>query len=185
MSLVPLCLIDWAYGANSLGFPKQTIFLHGGTSRPIMKNTVRLRTILPIFLVTPKQAMITAITFEFKIPPPQTSAPAGYLFVCPMERFQTGPHSFRWPAFPAWSLDRSGASILSTEEATHMGFPSMESNATVRTRSYDASVYAGLRKFHEAKGFDAESQDVARHLGVPLYQIPGRKEGPCAHGATT
>ncbi|KAJ7887313.1 hypothetical protein B0H14DRAFT_2696136 [Mycena olivaceomarginata] len=130
-----------------------------------------------------KYAMVTAITFEFKMPPPQTSAPAGYLFVHPMERFQIGPHSFRWPAFPAWSLDRSGASILSTEEATHMGFPRMELIAAVRTRSYDASVYAGLRKFHEAKGFDAESQDVARHLGVPLYQIPGRKEGSFAHRA--
>ncbi|KAJ7755486.1 hypothetical protein B0H16DRAFT_715739 [Mycena metata] len=38
-------------------------------------------------------------------------------------------------------------------------------------RSWDASVYAGLRKFHRAKGFDPDSQDVARHLGYPLYQV--------------
>jgi hypothetical protein len=41
----------------------------------------------------------------------------------------------------------------------------------VRVRQWDPSVYAGLRKFHEAKGFDTETQDVARHLHQQLYQM--------------
>ncbi|KAJ7107486.1 hypothetical protein C8R44DRAFT_597450, partial [Mycena epipterygia] len=66
-----------------------------------------------------------------------------------------------------WSLDPSGAQSLTPEEADRLGFPSIKASTEVRTRSWDASVYAGLRKFHEAKGFDPDSQDVARHLGEP------------------
>ncbi|KAJ7111773.1 hypothetical protein C8R44DRAFT_882828 [Mycena epipterygia] len=46
---------------------------------------------------------------------------------------------------------------------------------------WDASVYAGLRQFHRAKGFDPESQDVARLLGHPLFQISSKFEPPFAH----
>ncbi|KAJ7760757.1 hypothetical protein B0H14DRAFT_3511064 [Mycena olivaceomarginata] len=41
----------------------------------------------------------------------------------------------------------------------------------VRGKSSDTNVYAGLRRFHQGKGFDPESQDVARHLGYPLYEF--------------
>ncbi|KAJ6486628.1 hypothetical protein C8R45DRAFT_930264 [Mycena sanguinolenta] len=35
----------------------------------------------------------------------------------------------------------------------------------------------GLHRFHQAKGFDLDSQDVAQHLGYPLYKL----SGPFAH----
>ncbi|KAJ7107466.1 hypothetical protein C8R44DRAFT_554410, partial [Mycena epipterygia] len=97
------------------------------------------------------------------------NSPNGYLFLCPSQHFQTSASSFRFPDRPAyWSLDPSGAQSLRPEEADRLGFPSVKTRTEVWTRSWDASVYAGLRKFHEAKGFDPDSQDVARYLGEPL-----------------
>ncbi|KAJ7438188.1 hypothetical protein B0H11DRAFT_2254776 [Mycena galericulata] len=43
--------------------------------------------------------------------------------------------------------------------------------------SWDSSIYVGLRQFHEAKGFDPDSQDAALHLGHPLLKCPD-VEGP-------
>ncbi|KAJ7906966.1 hypothetical protein B0H13DRAFT_2332925 [Mycena leptocephala] len=43
----------------------------------------------------------------------------------------------------------------------------------VRLDSSSADVYAGLRQFHRAKGFDPDSQDVA---GYPIYQL--HRAGP-------
>ncbi|KAJ7917064.1 hypothetical protein B0H13DRAFT_1524924, partial [Mycena leptocephala] len=70
-----------------------------------------------------------------------------------------------------WSLDPLGAERLSPGEATELGFPSIELDTAIFADSWDASVYAALRQFHRAKGFDPDSQDVARHLGYPLYQL--------------
>ncbi|KAJ7877100.1 hypothetical protein B0H14DRAFT_2280794, partial [Mycena olivaceomarginata] len=98
--------------------------------------------------------------------------PDAYLFVCPTKHLQTGPTSFQWPECPAyWSLDPSGTERLSVNEATRFGLPSVYRVAICEGNSWDGSFYAGLRKFHEAKGFDPESQDVARHLDQPLWQV--------------
>jgi hypothetical protein len=48
-------------------------------------------------------------------------------------------------------------------------------------RYWEASVYGGLRQFHQAKGFDLDSQDLARHLGVPLYQLSNEMVAPSTH----
>ncbi|KAJ7229318.1 hypothetical protein B0H12DRAFT_1147998 [Mycena haematopus] len=96
----------------------------------------------------------------------------GFLYLCPEEDFRTGPSSFRWPECAAyWSLDPSGADRLSPEDSTRLGFPPIRLTTQVGGRSLDASVYDGLRQFHKAKGFDPETQDLARHLGHPLYQL--------------
>ncbi|KAJ6512457.1 hypothetical protein C8R45DRAFT_776158, partial [Mycena sanguinolenta] len=72
-----------------------------------------------------------------------------------------------------WSFDQSGAERLAPEDAANLAFPSFRLSTEVEENSWDASVYAGLRQFHEAKGFDPDSQDVARHLGHPLFQVSG------------
>ncbi|KAJ7706603.1 hypothetical protein B0H16DRAFT_1258642, partial [Mycena metata] len=72
-----------------------------------------------------------------------------------------------------WSLDPEGIEALSTEEAVRLGFPPFQLSTTVSGQYWEASVYAGLRQFHQAKGFDPDSQDVARHLGHPLYELYG------------
>ncbi|KAJ7676430.1 hypothetical protein B0H17DRAFT_866828, partial [Mycena rosella] len=70
-----------------------------------------------------------------------------------------------------WSLDPSGAQRLSTEEAENIGFPSVEFQMTAYTSWWYTHIYAGLRQFHEAKGFNPYGQDVALHLGYPLLQL--------------
>ncbi|KAJ7017081.1 hypothetical protein C8F04DRAFT_1338578 [Mycena alexandri] len=87
------------------------------------------------------------------------------------------------PNCPAyWSLDPFGAERLSTEEATRLGFPALRLDTEIEGCSWNASVYAGLRQFHEGKGFDPESQDIALRLGEPLYQLVGDRSPPFAHG---
>jgi hypothetical protein len=71
------------------------------------------------------------------------------------------------------------------EDATRLGFPSISLSMNVLGKSWDVSVYAGLRQFHQAKGFDPDSQDVARHLGKPLCQLAGGMDIPFAHGLYT
>ncbi|KAJ7153829.1 hypothetical protein C8R46DRAFT_1006501 [Mycena filopes] len=126
------------------------------------------------------------VCFKVIVGNPTAACPPGYLFLCPEEDFQVGTSSFKWPDNPAyWSLDASGVERLSTKEATELGFPPLELSTRVQGYAWDASIYAGLRKFHQAKGFDPESQEVARHLGLPLYRLPGNIGFPFAHGEST
>ncbi|KAF8209397.1 hypothetical protein K438DRAFT_230017 [Mycena galopus ATCC 62051] len=92
------------------------------------------------------------------------------------ESVHNDPPAGYLPAY--WSLDPCGAQSLSTEEATHLGFPSLEFSTEVIFGSYVDDLYTRLRTIHEAKGFDPETQDVARHLGEPLYQISNVRR-PC------
>ncbi|KAF7337245.1 Kinase-like protein [Mycena sanguinolenta] len=102
--------------------------------------------------------------------------PQGYLFICPVQDFRTGtePHAhlYQWPACPAyWSLDPSGADRLSTEDAENLGFPAIHIETTMIGHSWDRRVYEGLRRFHESKGLDPDSREVARRLGYPLLEV--------------
>ncbi|KAJ6452401.1 hypothetical protein C8R45DRAFT_1223466, partial [Mycena sanguinolenta] len=108
--------------------------------------------------------------------------PAGFLFLCPEDNLRVGPSSFCWPSFVGyWSLDPTGAERLSPEDATRLGFPPFRLDTIAFGLSYEPSVYEGLRRFHQANGFDPESQGLARHLGVPRYQLSSRADAPFAH----
>ncbi|KAJ6462984.1 hypothetical protein C8R45DRAFT_525322 [Mycena sanguinolenta] len=118
------------------------------------------------------------VHFKLTISASEADMPKGFLFLCPPEHFKTGQSSLKWPDCPAyWSLDPSGVEQLTLEDAIRLGFPSFHLSTEVEGYSWDASVYAGLRQFHNAKGFDPDSQDVARHLGHKLYKL----SGPYAH----
>ncbi|KAJ7724725.1 hypothetical protein DFH07DRAFT_1066983 [Mycena maculata] len=124
--------------------------------------------------------LIQCISFELTILTPTHDPPEGYLFVCPGENFRTASSSFRWPNLSTyWSLDPGGAEQLSMEDATNLGFPAIELDTLVALSSWESSVYAGLRQFHQAKGFNPESQYGARHL--PLFQISSTLGVPFAH----
>ncbi|KAJ7184975.1 hypothetical protein C8R46DRAFT_469105, partial [Mycena filopes] len=118
----------------------------------------------------------TCVVFRVEISPTENTPP-GYLFLCPWTDFQTEPGatSFRWPECPAyWSLDRLGGERLGPGEATRLGFPPIQLETYIWGQSWDATVYAGLRRFYVAKGFNPDTQDVARCLGFPLHQLlPG------------
>lgn len=48
-------------------------------------------------------------------------------------------------------------------------------------RSWENAVYAGLRQFHEAKGFDPYSREVALELGYPLFRVSCEPNAVLAH----
>ncbi|KAF7353288.1 hypothetical protein MSAN_01516800 [Mycena sanguinolenta] len=108
--------------------------------------------------------------------PYKHNIPEGYVFVCPPEDFRTNtePHanSYQWPACPAyWSLNPSGADRLSTEDARILGFPAIHIETIMLGHSWDHSIYQGLQRFHEGKGFDPYSREVARQLEYPLFEV--------------
>ncbi|KAJ6464392.1 hypothetical protein C8R45DRAFT_1023895 [Mycena sanguinolenta] len=105
--------------------------------------------------------------------------PRGYLFVCPPEDFRAGGNSFRWPDCPVyWSFDPSGVYRLSPEAAKTLGFPEIRIRSRIDAKSWDSSIYKGLQRFHQGKGFDPDSQDLARHLGYPLFEPSSDKTAP-------
>ncbi|KAJ7670185.1 hypothetical protein DFH06DRAFT_1468816 [Mycena polygramma] len=126
--------------------------------------------------------LMNYIYFLIRISKNRAALPASFLFVCPPGAFFTGQFSYCWPECPAyWSLDPSGVERFTIEEAIELGFPTLQFSTYIDGRSWDSSVYAGLRKFHQAKGFDPYSQDVARHLGHHLYQPAANVYAPFAH----
>lgn len=125
---------------------------------------------VPYFLVT---ALVWGILYQLQLSPTPGTPPEGYLFLCPLEDLQSEEGAFteRPKCFAYWSLDSSGSERLRPEEASALGFPSLRWTRRILCRSWPESVYVGLSQFHAAKGFNVNSQDIARHLGHPLYEI--------------
>ncbi|KAJ6532563.1 hypothetical protein B0H19DRAFT_897354, partial [Mycena capillaripes] len=98
---------------------------------------------------------------------PIHNVPPGYLFLCPLTEIQTElPGHFRIPACPAyWSHDPSGVERLSREEARNGGFPDIDFHLWAYGGTWDDGVYTGIHQFHQAKGFDPYSQEIAREVG--------------------
>ncbi|KAJ7064464.1 hypothetical protein C8F01DRAFT_944788, partial [Mycena amicta] len=70
-----------------------------------------------------------------------------------------------------WSLDPLGRERLSWKEARTRGFPRLIFLKDGDSWRWDTSVYEEIRAMHIAKGFDPDSQDIARHLGYPLFEL--------------
>ncbi|KAF8214435.1 hypothetical protein K438DRAFT_1553690, partial [Mycena galopus ATCC 62051] len=70
-----------------------------------------------------------------------------------------------------WSVDPSGAERLSAEQAKTLGLPDIDSWVEVWGTCWDSNDYDGICQFHEAKGFDPYTQDMAIELGYPLFQV--------------
>ncbi|KAJ7340589.1 hypothetical protein DFH08DRAFT_242902 [Mycena albidolilacea] len=127
--------------------------------------------------------LLSYIIVEITVSPTIPHPPEGYLFLCPPEQFHIGPStSCKWPECPAyWSLDSSGVQRLSWDDAASLGFPRIGIMEYVDGRSWDARVYEGLRQFHQAKGYDPDSQELALHLGQPLYELSRQTNTSFAH----
>ncbi|KAJ7079692.1 hypothetical protein C8R44DRAFT_722868 [Mycena epipterygia] len=118
----------------------------------------------------------SVICYQLSFLCPPENLPEGFLLLCPLEDLRDdGGKWLSKPECPAyWSLDPSGSQRLSTEEASNVGFPSLNLETYVYSKSWDESVYAALSHFHAGKGFDPNSQDIARHLGYALYELSSR-----------
>jgi hypothetical protein len=135
-----------------------------------------------------QKVLVDHLYFEISIVASTTTEnpPTGFLFLCPTPDFRSGASSFRWPDCPAyWCLDPFGIERLNTEEAIQLGFPTMKFKMAGSGHSCDGSVYAGLRQLHREKGFSPDSQNIARHLGEPLYQLASEIDTPFVRGKAT
>ncbi|KAJ7711215.1 hypothetical protein B0H16DRAFT_637208 [Mycena metata] len=147
---------------------------------------VCMNLILPLPLTMHVEVVIDWVRFTRVFSPTtRSSCPSqGWLFLCPDAQLRSGPCSFRWPDCAAyWSRDPFGAVRLSPEEAEEAGFPLITLELRVWGDSWDSIDYAELWRFHQAKGFAPDSQEIARHLGHPLYQLCDEVavETPFAH----
>ncbi|KAK7027661.1 hypothetical protein R3P38DRAFT_948130 [Favolaschia claudopus] len=120
-------------------------------------------------------ALLHSVHFTVQLKP-QSAQPAdwhslnGFLFLCPPQSFRVGPASFKCPKCVGyWSLDSSGVGRLSVDQASELGFPTIRVSISGSIDSWIGSVYTGLRQFHQAKGFNPDTQDLARHLDYALY----------------
>ncbi|KAJ6451194.1 hypothetical protein C8R45DRAFT_946404 [Mycena sanguinolenta] len=106
-------------------------------------------------------------------PPVVPSERKAFLFMCLPASFLSSDRTrIEIPERVAyWSFDPSGAQPLTNRDALQSGLPVILPSITVFGKSFDRSVYAGLRQFHQGKGFDPESQDVARHEGHSLFGL--------------
>ncbi|KAJ6592696.1 hypothetical protein B0H19DRAFT_901656, partial [Mycena capillaripes] len=124
---------------------------------------------------TPVIGIVEAITYSIFFSDKLANDGPGYLFVCPLNELRSeisGRFSTTHPDCPAyWALDPLGLDRLTGEEAQRLGFPELSFSSHVTQTSWDEHVYAGIRQFHAGKGFDPDSQDVAQHVGVPLYSL--------------
>ncbi|KAF7337261.1 hypothetical protein MSAN_02278600 [Mycena sanguinolenta] len=118
---------------------------------------------------------VYGVTFILRIAD-KHQIPKGYLFICPPQDFRTSNEAhanlYQWPPCPAyWSLDPSGAARLSMEDTRVLGFSAIHIETVMDGSSWDHSVYKGLQRFHEGKGFNPDSQEVARQLGYQFYKV--------------
>ncbi|KAK7035624.1 hypothetical protein R3P38DRAFT_2697531, partial [Favolaschia claudopus] len=132
---------------------------------------------LGVFSNADNYALLNEIWFKVELDP-QPATPTdwhsldAFLFLCPPQSLRVGPASFKCPECVGyWSFDPSGEDRISSEQAAELGFPTISISIDGAGKSWTDAFYAGLRQFHQGKGFDPDSQDLARHLGYPLYEL--------------
>ncbi|KAK7043377.1 hypothetical protein R3P38DRAFT_2510338, partial [Favolaschia claudopus] len=133
---------------------------------------------LGLFSKADNYALLNEISFRVQLDT-QSATPTdwhsldGFLFLCPPQSLPVGPASFKCPECVGyWSLDPLGEDQLSSEQAAELGLPTIQRVSVFGYgREWNNTVYAGLRQFHQGKGFDPNSQDLARHLGIPIYEL--------------
>ncbi|KAF8196379.1 hypothetical protein K438DRAFT_759377 [Mycena galopus ATCC 62051] len=112
-------------------------------------------------------AVVVRITIKLTFEGSVAGLPPGFLFLycpSPLNSKSTDVRNSRSIAY--WALDRIGQQRLSAEEAQSLGFPEIKAEIGVHVKSWDSTTYLILRQFHQGKGFDPDSKEVARHLGL-------------------
>ncbi|KAJ7501839.1 hypothetical protein B0H11DRAFT_689558 [Mycena galericulata] len=106
---------------------------------------------------------IDELTYRVRVSKTATTLFPAYLFLCPSEDLDS-------IGFAYWARDRAGMEHLNAEHAQELGLPTLSFSVQAWGQSWDRVLYAALRQFHRGKGFDPDSQDIARSLGYPLYE---------------
>ncbi|KAK7001918.1 hypothetical protein R3P38DRAFT_3367891 [Favolaschia claudopus] len=77
-----------------------------------------------------------------------------------------------------WSFDPSGKDRLSPNEALNLGLPQASLEILVSQIYVDEALFKDLHTFHTMKGFNADSQEIAKHLGLPLFYFGDEGDPP-------
>jgi hypothetical protein len=125
----------------------------------------------------------TSIFFFFSLQPtsqPNELRDKAFLFLPPLMDFLSPDGTrFQYPTrTPYWSLNLSGDPPLAPAHEIALGLPSVKLEIVMEGRYYSPQVYEAIREFHQHKGFNPESQDVARKLGDELYHLVNDEMDP-------
>ncbi|KAJ7104879.1 hypothetical protein C8R44DRAFT_886905 [Mycena epipterygia] len=127
--------------------------------------------------------LVHYVQYRLRLSGPLENLLEGYLFLCPLEDLRSNDGTWlvttECPAY--WSLNSSGGHRLCPEDASNLGFPSLEFTMQAEVSSWPENVYAALSRFHAGKGFDPNSQDIARHLGHPTLELSCNSNVESAH----
>ncbi|KAK7063360.1 hypothetical protein R3P38DRAFT_2818279 [Favolaschia claudopus] len=77
-----------------------------------------------------------------------------------------------------WSFDPSGNDRLSPNEALNLGLPQASLEILVSQIYVDETLFKDLHTFHTMKGFNPDSQEIAKHLGLPLFYFGDEGDPP-------
>ncbi|KAK7063346.1 hypothetical protein R3P38DRAFT_3415111 [Favolaschia claudopus] len=77
-----------------------------------------------------------------------------------------------------WSFDPSGDDCLSPNEALNLALPQASLEIFVSHAFVDEALFKDLHTFHTMKGFNADSQEIAKHLGLPLLYFGDEGDPP-------
>lgn len=114
--------------------------------------------------------------------------PQFFFFICPADfELNCGLPVVQVPGTGQayWSSDPLGSGKFSTDIAVLFDLPELEFRSEACHHSFGSHYWDILRKVHQNRGFDPDTQDVARHLNYPLFKfypepiIGPRLMGPC------
>ncbi|KAK6984914.1 hypothetical protein R3P38DRAFT_3230938 [Favolaschia claudopus] len=115
-------------------------------------------------------AVVSSIEVKAIIHPSKPSISDAVLFLPPISMFFTPDRSsIRYPTEQPFWFDPLGMEPLSAAQAKVLGLPEVEITIIVESQYLDQSGLEAVREFYRAKGFDPDSQDLAKHLENPLY----------------
>ncbi|KAJ7315706.1 hypothetical protein DFH08DRAFT_419117, partial [Mycena albidolilacea] len=158
------------------------LYIWSSTWRPWLSQANNIFRRLQITSNFKEYVCVRDVSFELEASGTTEEPPAGFLFLCSQKDLKTSPSTYCWPDCPAyWSFDPSGVDRLTLKEAIQLGFPAFQLKTTLYGHSWDTSVYEGLQKFHQGKGFDPDTQDLARDIGYPLYELSSKADSTFAH----
>ncbi|KAK7013002.1 hypothetical protein R3P38DRAFT_1514587 [Favolaschia claudopus] len=115
-------------------------------------------------------SIVRCVDVKMIMHPSKPSVHEAELSLPPLSAFLTpdGTHLQYPTEQPCW-FDPVRNEPLSMDKAEMLGLPAIELTIDVTSVYIDKSTLQQLREFHQGKGFDPDSQEIAKHLGYALY----------------
>ncbi|KAF9257154.1 hypothetical protein L218DRAFT_134024 [Marasmius fiardii PR-910] len=103
-----------------------------------------------------------------------------YLFLFPPPQIHDGsPDVDAWTSgrnLYYYSFDPDGQSALSDSQRVSLGLPSFITDAVQSASGWSSDVYELIRAWQEVKGFNPNTTDFARSLGLPIMEVMSLNE---------